>query len=79
MLVAVQFRKKPVENMLPIVRDLIKQSFVSLFSELGRSWIRTAMETNTTWDKSLDALLEAVAKPHQAGEAYNSLAITADL
>jgi len=39
MLVAVKFRKKPVENMLPIVLDLIKQSFVSLFSELGRSWI----------------------------------------
>jgi len=50
MLVAVKFRKKPVENMLPIVLDLIKQSFVSLFSELGRSWIRGAiiLETNTT-------------------------------
>jgi len=44
--------------MLPIVLDLIKQSFVSLFSELGRSWIRGAiiLETNTTTDKSLDAL-----------------------
>jgi len=26
MLVAVKFRKKPVENMLPIVLDIIKQS-----------------------------------------------------
>ena len=58
MLVAVKFRQKPAENMLPIVRDLSKQSFVSLFSELGRSWIRGAiiLETNTTTDKSLDAL-----------------------
>ena len=54
MFVAVKFRKKPVENMLPIVLDIIKQSFVSLFSELGRSWILGAiiLETNTTTDKS---------------------------
>jgi len=64
MLVAVKFRKKPVENMLPIVLDLIKQSFVSLFSELGRSWIRGAiiLKTNTTTEKSLDALFRPAVR-----------------
>jgi len=56
MLVAVKFRKKAVENMLPIVLDLIKQSFASLFSELGRSWIRGAIILETNYRTTLPLL-----------------------
>ena len=39
MLIAVGFRKKPVENMMSVSSDPAKQSFIGIFCELGRSWI----------------------------------------
>jgi len=43
MLMAVGFRKKPVENVMSVSSDPAKQSFIGIFCELGRSWISGAV------------------------------------
>jgi len=42
MLMAVGFRKKPVENVMSVSSDPAKQSFI--FCELGRSWMQSLGE-----------------------------------
>ena len=43
MLMADGFRKKPVENMMPVSSDPARQSCIGVFYELGSSWISDAM------------------------------------